>query len=76
MRDGLGLVGVAVLSVVCCAGLPLLVAAGVSAVALAWIGGLPAALAALAIVVAILVVRARKVASARPADHRRAEAGR
>lgn len=39
MKDGLSMIGVAALAVTCCAGLPLLIAAGVTAGAIAWIGG-------------------------------------
>ena len=66
MRNMLGLGGVGLLAVVCCAGLPLIVAAGLGAAAFAWIGGVAAGLLALAIVVALLVVRARKAACAVP----------
>lgn len=76
MRDSLGAFGVAILAVVCCAGLPLLVAAGVSVAALAWIGGLALGLAALAIAGALLVVRARKAASTEVSDRRAAEGRR
>lgn len=76
MRDGLGAFGVAILAVVCCAGLPLLVAAGVSVAALAWIGGLALGLATLVIASALLVVRARKAASTVAGDRRFAEGRR
>ncbi len=76
MRDGLGGLGVAILAVVCCAGLPLLVAAGVSVAALAWIGGLALGLAALAIAIALLVLRARRAAPAVASDRRSVEGRR
>ncbi len=58
MRNTLGAVGLGALAVVCCAGLPLLVAAGLSAAAYAWIGAL--ALVPLALVIGVVVVRARR----------------
>ena len=64
MRSMLGMGGVGLLAVVCCVGLPLIVAAGLSAAAFAWIGGVAAGLLALAIAVALLVVRARNAACA------------
>ena len=60
MRTRLGAAGIALLAVVCCAGLPLIVAAGLSAAAFAWIGGIAVGIAAFAVAVAILVVRARR----------------
>jgi len=58
--------GIGVLAVVCCAGLPLLLAAALSAAALAWAGGLTVGLVALGVAVALLVVRARRRSSALP----------
>ena len=75
MRDGLGSLAVAVLAVVCCAGLPLLLAA-LTVAGLAWIGGVAVGVAALAVAVALLVDRGRKVGSARTVGHRHTEAGR
>ena len=76
MRGMLGLGGVGLLAVVCCAGLPLIVAAGLSAAALAWIGGVAVGLLALAVAVALLVVRARRAACAVPSKPPSTEAGR
>ncbi len=56
----IGLAGLALLPIVCCAGLPLLVAAGLSVTAFALIGGITAGLIAVAAVIALLIVRARK----------------
>jgi len=75
MRDGLGTFRVALLAVACCAGLPLLLA-GLTVAGLAWIGGFAVGLAALAVAVALLVERARKLALSRPTSRRRTEAGR
>jgi hypothetical protein len=63
VREGLGAIGVAVVAVVCCAGLPLLATAGLSAAAYGLIGGVAAGVIALAAVVAIVVVRARRRAN-------------
>lgn len=63
---GLWGAGIGVLAVVCCAGLPLLVAAGASAAAFAWIGGL--ALFPLALAAGTVVVRARRAAATGCAD--------
>ena len=63
MREGLGAIGVAVFAVVCCAGLPLLAAAGLSAVAYGLIGGIAAGATALAAGVAVFVIRARRRAA-------------
>lgn len=60
MRKGFGLGGVALLSVVCCAGLPLIVAAGLSVAAFAWIGGIAVGIAAIAAAAALLIIRARR----------------
>jgi hypothetical protein len=49
-----------VLVVVCCAGLPLLVAAGLSVAAFALIGGITVGAIALAAAIALLVVQARR----------------
>lgn len=58
MKSSFGMAAVGVLAVVCCVGLPLLVAAGLSAAAFAWIGAL--ALVPLTLVVAVLAVRVRR----------------
>lgn len=65
-RKSLGLAGIGVLAIVCCAGLPLILAAGLSAAVLAWAGGLAAGLIALGFAVAFLVVRARRRSCAVP----------
>lgn len=57
MRQGLRLSGVGLLAILCCAGLPLIVAAGISLVALAW-GG--AVLAAAVVIAGIVLVGARR----------------
>jgi hypothetical protein len=67
-RTSLGLAGVGVLAVVCCAGLPVILAAGVSAAVFAWAGGVAAGLLALGLVVALVVSRERARASARRVD--------
>ena len=59
MRSSLGAAGIAVLAVVCCAGLPLLVAAGLSAAAFAWIGGIVVGVVALAVGIVVVVLRVR-----------------
>ena len=66
LRTSLGLGGIGVLAIVCCAGLPLILAAGVSAAVLAWAGGLAVGVIALVVAVALLVVRARRRSSAVP----------
>jgi hypothetical protein len=70
------LLAVAFVFVLCCAGLPLLVATGVSVAAFARIGGVALGLAALVIAGALLVVRARKAASTAAGDCRSAEGRR
>lgn len=59
-RSGLGVGAVALLAVVCCAGLPLLVAAGLSVAALAWIGGVAGGALALAAAIGLLALRGRR----------------
>ncbi len=76
MRAIFGLGGVGLLAVVCCAGLPLIVAAGLSAAVLAWIGGLAVGLVALVLAVTVVVVRARKRACAVPPESPSTEARR
>ncbi len=66
LRKSLGLGGVGVLAIVCCAGLPLIVAAGVSAAVLAWAGGVAVGVIALGVAVALLVLRARRRSRAVP----------
>ncbi len=58
IRDRLGLGGVALLAVGCCAGIPLLLAAGLSVAAFAVIGG--GAIAALALLLALGFIVARR----------------
>ena len=60
MRGSLGAAGIAVVAVVCCAGLPLLVAAGLSVAALAWVGGIAVGFVALATALALIVLRVRR----------------
>ena len=57
---GIGLAGLALLPIVCCIGLPLLLAAGLSAAAFALIGGVTVGAVALAAALALLVVRTRR----------------
>lgn len=52
-------IGVPVLAVVCCAGLPLLVAAGAGVALAAWLGGIAAAALVLGVVVVLLTSRTR-----------------
>ena len=66
MREGLGAIGVAVLAVACCAGLPLVAAAGLSAAAYGLIGGIAAGVIAFAAGVAVFVIRARRRAACAP----------
>ena len=73
MRTSLGAAGIAVLAVVCCAGLPLLAAAGLSAVAFALIGGIAVGAIALAAGMVVLVAwtrRRRACATPRPSPRR------
>ncbi len=63
MRNGLGAIGAGVLAIGCCAGLPLLAAAGLSAAAYGLIGGIAAGAIALAAGVAVFVIRARRRAA-------------
>lgn len=66
MRGLLGAGGVGLLAIVCCAGLPLLAAAGLSAATYALAGGIAAGTVALAVVVAVLVRVRRRRACAAP----------
>lgn len=63
MRNGLGPIVLALVAVVCCAGLPLLLAAGLSAAAVAWLGGITLGLVAFAASLALLALRARRRAA-------------
>jgi len=67
LGKSLGVGGIGLLAIACCAGLPLILAAGVSAAVLAWVGGLTAGLIALGFAVALLVIRARRRSRALPA---------
>ena len=60
MRTSLGAAGIAVLAVVCCAALPLLVAASLSAVAFALVGGIAVGAIALTAGIVLLVVWTRR----------------
>lgn len=64
-RKSLGAGGLALLALACCAGLPLVAAAGLSAAALAWLGGMAAGAVALAVLAAILITRAGRRARGR-----------
>lgn len=66
MHAGLGIGGVGVLAVVCCAGLPLLAAAGLSAAAYALIGGVAAGAVGLVLVLFLFVRVRRRRACATP----------
>jgi Flp pilus assembly protein TadB len=57
---GLGAGLVALLAVACCAGLPLIVGAGLSVALLAWVGGIVAGVVALAAALALIALRARR----------------
>lgn len=59
MRQSLGLGGVGLLAIVCCAGLPLIVAAGLGAATVTLVGGFMAGAIALAAAV-FLVLRVRR----------------
>ena len=59
-RAGVGAAGIAVLAVVCCAGLPLLLAAGLSVAVLAWVGGIAVGAIGLAAAFGLLALRARQ----------------
>lgn len=72
MRQSLGLGGMGLLAIVCCAGLPLIVAAGISLVAFAWGGAVLAV--AVVIIAGFMLVGARRRSQAdccpAPADAR------
>lgn len=59
VRKSLGLGGIAVASIACCIGLPLIAAAGFSVAAFAWIGGIAIGGIALAAAFTLLVIRIR-----------------
>ncbi len=67
LRKSLGLGGIALLSIACCVGLPLIVAAGFSVAAFAWVGGIAIAAIALTAALTLLAVwRSGRAALARP----------
>ncbi len=57
---GLGAPALVVFAIVCCAGLPLLVGAGVSIAAIGIVGGLAAGLIAASAVITLLALRVRR----------------
>lgn len=57
---GLGVGAVSLLAVVCCAGLPLLVSAGLSVALLTWVGGIAVGAIALAAAIVLLAFRTRR----------------
>ncbi|MDQ3381793.1 MAG: hypothetical protein M3546_16005 [Actinomycetota bacterium] len=59
MRKSLGLGGIALLSIACCVGLPLIVTAGFSVAAVAWVGGIAIGAIALAAALTLLALRIR-----------------
>ena len=59
VRKGLGLGGIGLLSIACCVGLPLIVAAGFSVAAFAWVGGIAIGAIALAAALTLFAVRIR-----------------
>ncbi|MFN2469155.1 MAG: hypothetical protein ABR521_13625 [Gaiellaceae bacterium] len=69
MKDGLGTLALAMLAISCCAGLPLLLAAGLSAAAAVWVGGITFGLAIFAAAVALLALRARHRAASNSVRH-------
>ena len=62
-RANLGMGALALVPIVCCAGLPLLAAAGLSAAAYGLIGGIAAGVTALVAGTAVFVIRARRRAA-------------
>jgi len=59
VRKGLGLGGIGLLSIACCVGLPLIVTAGFSVAAFAWVGGIAIGAIALAAALTLLALRIR-----------------
>ncbi len=59
MRKDLGLGGIALLSIACCVGLPLIVAAAFSVAAFTWIGGIAIAAIALTAALTLLALQIR-----------------
>ena len=74
MRNGLGTVALGLVAIVCCAGLPLLLAAGVSSAAAAWLGGIMLGLVVFAAALAFLALRARRRAASHAKRQRRGSA--
>lgn len=71
-RKSLSVGGLALLALACCVGLPLVAAAGLSAAALTWLGGIAAGAVALAVLAAILITRAgRRARGTASCNHRR-----
>jgi hypothetical protein len=73
VRTGIGAGAVGLVAVACCAGLPLLAAAGLSAAAYALAGGIAGGAIALAVLIALLarVRRARSCAAPTTGESRR-----
>ncbi len=59
MRKSLGLGGIALLSIACCVGLPLIVTAGFSVAAFAWVGGIAIGAIALTAALTLLALQIR-----------------
>ena len=59
LRKSLGLGGIALLSIACCVGLPLIVTAGFSVAAFAWVGGIAIGAIALTAALTLLAVQIR-----------------
>jgi len=59
LRKSLDLGGIALLSIACCVGLPLIAAAGLTVAAFTWIGGIAIGAVALAAALTLLVTRIR-----------------
>jgi len=59
LRKSLGLGGIALLSIACCVGLPLIVAAGFSVAAFAWVGGIAIGAISLTAALTLLAVQIR-----------------
>jgi O-antigen/teichoic acid export membrane protein len=59
-RKTLGVGALAVIPIVCCVGIPLIAAAGISVAVAAWAGGIAVGTVVLAAVVILLGVRARR----------------
>jgi len=59
-RSNLGFGLLALIPIVCCIGLPLIAAAGISVALAAWVGGLVLAVLVLIVAVVVLVLRTRR----------------